>query len=426
MTLFDNISLAYRNIKANKLRTGITITIIALGIAALIMIMTAIGAMNQSLKESFTTMGANSFKIRFKATQFRMGGNRRSQATKTTKAALKERKGNLDKPITYEEAKQFKEQFSFPGADVGVILRGPQAATIFGNNKKTNPTVTVWGGDENYLILNGYSIQVGRNMNNLDVTSGRNVCLMGYDVAEKLYKENPEKCLDQVIRINNLPYRVIGMMKSRGSSAFLSADNIVVTSLNNVRRYKDVGMSYQIGVNLKEMLNVDAAIGEATGKLRPIRGLEVTDEDNFYMDKSDGLIEMFMTVLGSIQIAVIVIGFITLMGAAIGLANIMLVAVNERTKEIGLVKAIGAKRSSILSQFLFESLLLSLFGALAGILTGLFFGNLIALVFKTGFIVPWFWIFMGIVLCTIVGLVAGIFPAIKASKLDPIVALRYE
>jgi putative ABC transport system permease protein len=404
------------------LRTGITVSIIALGIAALIMIMTAIGAMNQSLTESFSTMGANSFKIRYKQVQFRMGGNKRNQSA----SKLKERKGNLERPITAEQAETFKENFSFPGTNISVTLRGPGSVLVSGNGRKTNPTVNVWGGDENYLLLNGYTLTVGRNLNSLDIETGRSVCILGYDVAAKLFKETPEKCIDKMVRVDNLPYRVIGLLKSRGSSAFLAADNIVITSVNNVRRLRNSALSYTLGVHVGDMKTLDAAIGEATGSFRSIRNLEVTDDDNFFVDKSDGLVEMFLGVLSSIALAVKVIGFITLLGAGIGLANIMLVAVNERTKEIGLAKAIGARASDIKNQFLFESLLLSLMGAFAGIFFGLIFGNLIALFFETSFLVPWLWVVVGIGLCTGVGLLAGIFPAIKAAKMDPIVALRYE
>jgi putative ABC transport system permease protein len=171
---------------------------------------------------------------------------------------------------------------------------------------------------------------------------------------------------------------------------------------------------------------MDLAIGEAKSIFRPIRKIEVKDADNFYIDKSDSIAESLLTNLGFLEKGTIGIAFITLIGAAIGLMNIMLVAVNERTKEIGLAKALGATKTDIRAQFLFESVIISLLGAIAGIVSGVLLGNVVAILLNTGFVVPWGWVIAGIFVCFAVGLIAGLYPAFKASKLDPIVALRYE
>ena len=171
---------------------------------------------------------------------------------------------------------------------------------------------------------------------------------------------------------------------------------------------------------------MDLAIGEATAVFRPIRKLDIKESDNFFIDKSDSIAESLLTNLGFLEKGTIGIAFITLIGAAIGLMNIMLVAVNERTKEIGLAKALGAKKSTIKNQFLFESIIISLLGAVTGIFSGILLGNLVAVLLHTGFVVPWGWVISGIFVCTLVGLLAGLYPALKASKLDPIVALRHE
>jgi putative ABC transport system permease protein len=171
---------------------------------------------------------------------------------------------------------------------------------------------------------------------------------------------------------------------------------------------------------------MEPAIGEATGTFRAIRRLDVKDNDNFFIDKSDSIAETMISLLGSISGSAGAIGLITLIGAAIGLMNIMLVAVTERTREVGLIKALGGTRSSIRNQFLFESIIISLLGAVFGIVLGVLVGNLFSMVLGTGFVVPWGWVATGIIICSIVGVAAGLWPAIKASKLDPIVALRYE
>lgn len=425
MQIFDTFSLAFRTVKSNKLRTGITVAIIAFGIMALIGIITAIKAMNQSLSESFSTMGANAFSIRFKEKQVRMGGNN-NEVKKTTRGALKEKKSSLGRIITYDEAKAFSSRYAFP-AMVSMSLRGPRDAIVSDEKIKTNPNVVIQGGDENYLQLSGYTLSAGRNFNKLDVETGRSVCVLGNSVSKKIFGDNPERAVDKIIKVSNNKYRVIGVLKDKGSSAFLNADNVVITTYNNIRRlFTSSNSSFTLGVMVNNVKDMDVAIGEAKGIFRPIRKLAFTDEDNFYVDKSDSIAEMFQKSLASITTAAAFIGLITLTGAAIGLMNIMLVAVNERTREIGLIKAIGGTKRSIRQQFLFESVIISLIGAVFGILLGVIVGNLFGIILNTGFVVPWGWVIIGIVTCSLVGLAAGLYPAIKASGLDPIVALRYE
>jgi putative ABC transport system permease protein len=425
MKLKDSLSLAFRTVRSNKLRTGITVAIIAFGIMALIGIITAIASMNQSLSENFATMGANSFSIRYRDLNIRLGGRGR-EVKKTDRRALKEKKSNERKIITYQQAKLFKERYSFP-ARVSISLSGPNSIIVQANNVKTNPNISMSGGDENYLSQNGYTLGGGRNFNKLDVQSGRSICILGNSIAKKLYGDNTLKALDQTIKADGINYRVIGVLKDKGSSAFFNADNIVLTTYNNIRRlFPTDGTSYNIGIMVNDLTQMDAAIAEAKGTFRPIRNLAIDEANNFYIDKSDSIAEVFKTALGSIGLAAAFIGAITLLGAAIGLMNIMLVAVSERTREIGLIKAIGGKSKSIRAQFLFESIFISLIGAVLGIILGVIVGNVVGLFLNTGFVVPWLWMFIGIVVCTAVGLFAGLYPAFKASRLDPIVALRYE
>ena len=425
MQTTDILSLAFKTITGNKLRTGITVAIIAFGIMALIGIITAIKAMNQSLTESFSTMGANAFSIRFKDRQIKIGGHNQD-VKKITKNSLKEKNSNNGKIITYEEAKLFKERFSFP-ALVSISIRGARNAVVSNEKTKTNPNVLIQGGDENYLQVNGSILSAGRNFNKLDVESGRSICIIGSSVAKTIFGDNTEKAVDKIIKVANIKYRVIGILKNKGSSAFLNADNIVITTYNNIRRvFTTNNPSFNIGIMVSNIKDMDIAIGEATGTLRPIRKLDLTEENNFFIDKSNSIIEKFTNSLGSITTAAAFIGLITLIGAAIGLMNIMLVAVNERTREIGLIKAVGGTKKSIRQQFLFESILISLAGAVFGIILGVLVGNVVGIILKTAFVIPWGWVIAGIVVCFLVGLFAGLYPAYKASKLDPIVALRYE
>lgn len=424
MKLADSLSLAFRTVKSNKLRTGITVTIIALGIMALIGIITAIAAMNQSLTESFSTMGANSFSIHYQDRQIHIGGRR--QVKKRNVNALKEKKSNNGKIITYQEARLFKERYAFP-AIVSISLSGPQDIIVSNDKVKTNPNISMSGIDENYLDQSGYTLAGGRNFNKIDVQSGRSICILGNSVAKKLYGDNPLRALDRLITVSGIKYRVIGVLKDKGSSAFLNADNVILTSYNNIRRlFTTDGTTYNIGIMVNDLRDMDGAISEAKGTFRPIRKLAIDEDNNFYIDKSDSIAEVFMSSLGTITTAAAFIGLITLIGAAIGLMNIMLVAVNERTREIGLIKAIGGTKKSIRTQFLFESVLISLIGAIFGIVFGVLVGNIVGMFLHTGFVIPWAWVILGIVVCSTVGLFAGLYPAIKAARLDPIVALRYE
>ena len=250
--------------------------------------------------------------------------------------------------------------------------------------------------------------------------------MIGNNVAVKLFGNNPEKCVDKIIRVGGMPYRVIGLLKSKGSSAMLRQDDVIITSYNNAKRLRNSAKSFLIGIMVDNVTQLEPAVGESTSVFRAVRKLQPTDTDNFVIEKSDKFAEMFISLLSGITGSAGAIGMITLIGAAIGLMNIMLVAVNERTREVGLIKAIGGKSKNVRQQFLFESMIISLMGALCGIILGVLVGNLFASFMNTGFVVPWAWVIGGIVICSIVGLAAGIYPAMKAAKLNPINALRYE
>jgi putative ABC transport system permease protein len=354
-------------------------------------------------------------------------GNDNPELKKEKKGQRKEKKSNTGKPITELQAETFKRNYRFP-AKVSLYIFGTRDAVVSLENKKSNPTVRVFGGDENYVEQNGFKLAYGRNINSIDIESGRNICLIGTDVVKKFFGDNLESPVDKIIKVNNVPYRVVGTLEEKGSSMGMSWDNVVVTTYKNVRRFfnSNPNASFAIQIKVNDIKQLDGAIGEAMGTFRPIRKLSTIEQENFAIDKSDTFVELLLSQLSYLTGAALVIGFITLVGAAIGLMNIMLVAVTERTKEIGLAKAIGGKQKNIRQQFLFEAMIISLMGALFGVVLGVLIGNIASLLLGTSFVVPWDWMFIGIVICSIVGLVAGLYPALKASRLNPIEALRYE
>ncbi len=426
MNFRDNLQLAFNTVKANRLRTVLTVAIIAFGIMALVGIRTAISAMQQKFMESFSSMGANGFSIRYKEPQFRMGGADNA-VTKQKKGERKEKKSNIGKPITRQQAEYFKERYTFP-ATVCLSFFGSRDAVVSYQNRKSNPTTRVYGSDDNFIDLNGFTLAYGRPLNNLDISSGRNVCLIGSEIAKKFFNKNLEQPLEKIIKVNNIPYRIVGTLNEKGSSLGFSWDNTIVVPYKNAQRFfnSNPNASFNIQVKVNDIKYMEPAIGEATAVFRPIRKLNTIETDNFAIDKSDSFVEMLLNQLSYLTGAAIIIGFITLTGAAIGLMNIMLVAVTERTKEIGLVKAIGGRQANVRLQFLMEAMIISLMGAVCGVFLGVALGNVISLLLNTGFVIPWDWVLLGVIICSIVGLLAGLYPAFKASRLNPIEALRYE
>ncbi len=282
------------------------------------------------------------------------------------------------------------------------------------------------GIDENYIKAAGLEIARGRIFTLNEVLGGNHVAIIGNEIYKKLFtdKEDP---IGKIISIGPGKYRIIGILEERGSSIGFSGDRSCMIPIANVRQYfSRPNMNFRISVMVNSQEEMDAAIGETTGLLRKIRGDKVGDDDSFAIIKSDNVANMLIKLTSKIQIGATVIGLITLLGAAIGLMNIMLVSVTERTREIGIRKAVGATSKTIRNQFLAEAVVIAQIGGLLGVIMGILIGNIVSLSTGSSFLIPWMWMFMGIGITFVVALLSGIIPANKAAKLDPIESLRYE
>lgn len=407
----ENLKIALRSVRSQALRTTLTALIIAVGIMALVGILTSIDALQGKIENDFQNMGSNTFSIQ--ANQGSLSSRGGSGRTRKNPR------------VSFREAEAFEERYDYPAVtSVSAMVSG--TATLQFGSEKTNPNVRVIAGSDGYLRTAGYQLEIGRGFSKDEHADGAPVAMIGKDVESKLFGGmiNP---LGKAVFVGTKRYIVTGVLKSKGNSIGFSGDNQVIIPLRNARlNFLTSNNTYTINVQTESAEEMDAAEITAVGLMRSIRGDRPGEESSFRTAASDNLVSIVLEQIFVITVIATAIGIITLIGAAIGLMNIMLVSVTERTREIGVRKAIGAASGTIRNQFLAEAIVIGQLGGILGIILGIAAGNGVSLLIDSPFIIPWKWIAGGILLCFGVGLASGYYPAKKAAALDPIDSLRFE
>ena len=408
----ENVRIAFDSIKSQLLRTILTVMIIAIGITALVGILSAVSALENTISGDFSAMGANTFNIRQYEFNIQMGG----------------RPGERQKvnPIlSYNEVKEFKEKFEYPFSQTSISFTGTASAEVRFETEKTDPEVRVLGVNEYFLDNSGLKLEKGRNFTVFDIENNNNVCILGADFYEVLFKDiNP---IDRTISIRGVKFKVIGILEEKGSTFGNNQDLRVLIPIQNARSiFTAPNINYEMSVKIDNKEMMEGAQDEATITFRNIRGLSPVQDNNFGIERSDSLLNQIFAITGYLDIAAWIISIITIFGSSIALMNIMLVSVTERTREIGVRKALGAKRNTIATQFFMETLIIGQLGGLIGIILGILIGYAVASAAEFDFVTPWVAILWATGITFLIAVVSGSYPALKASKQDPIESLRYE
>ncbi|MCU1228451.1 MAG: macB 7 [Acidobacteria bacterium] len=408
MSIVEIFRLAVNALRTNKLRSFLTMLGVAIGVFSVIGVMTALNVISGSIESGLSFLGSNIFQF---------------AKYPTINTNDSEEKFANRRDISLEQARTFSRLMEGQANAICFKVFSGGKPVSYGREKKQGNTIA--GTNEYFLVANSYALGYGRNISAEDVDLGRNVAVVGADIRKKLFPN--ETPLNKVIKVNERPYQIIGVFAEKGSSFGQSQDDMVIVPIT--RFFFDFGSANRtvnIAIQSTSQATYNQTLDKAIGAMRVARGLKLGSENDFEIYSNDTLVSAFGQIAGTVKIGAFVVSVIALLAAGIGIMNIMLVSVTERTREIGLRKAIGARRDDIVRQFLLEAIVLSELGGLAGILSGVVGGNGIALLFDMSMVFPWGWAITGLVVCSVIGIGFGFYPAWKAASLHPIEALRFE
>ena len=409
--LKENVSIAYDAIKSQLLRTILTVLIIAIGITALVAILSLVKALENTISSDFSSMGSNTFNLQ----RYEFAVQRRGSGEKE----------KVNPILNYRQVKAFEDKYTFPYTQVSTSFTGTSSAEVRYESEETDPEVSVLGINQNFLDNSGLKLEAGRNFNFFDIQNNNNVCVLGSDFKKGLFKNIDP--INKTISIRGTKFKVIGILEEKGATFGNNQDLRVLIPIQIARSmFTQPNINYSVSVKVedKEMLN--GAQDEAILTFRNIRGLSPIEKNNFGIERSDDLVNQISEITGALSIAAWIISLITVLGSSIALMNIMLVSVTERTREIGVRKALGAKRSTIAAQFILETIMIGQMGGILGIILGIGIGIAISSVANFNFTTPWGAMLAATGITLLVAVLSGSFPAAKAAKLDPIESLRYE
>ena len=407
----ENIRIAFDSIKSQLLRTILTVLIIAIGIMALVAILSSVSALENTIAGDFSSMGANTFNI-----QRYEFGTRRQSGRELQK---------INPEITYRNVLDFEKSYTYPYTKTAISFVGTRTAEIKYENKKTDPEVSVLGVNEYFIQNSGLEVDEGRELNYFDIQNSNSVCVIGSDLKKALLDDvNP---INKTISVRGAKFKVVGVLKTKGATFGNNQDLRVIMPIQKARTiFTNANINYSLSIMVDKKDMLDTAMDDAILTFRNVRGLSPVEENNFGLERSDDLLNRIGSITKYLYIAAWIISIITIFGSSIALMNILFVSVTERTREIGVRKALGAKRRTIAAQFFMEALIIGQLGGILGVILGVLIGLLVAAIAKFQFAIPWLAMFSAFTIAFIVAIFSGLFPAVKAAKLDPIESLRYE
>ena len=412
----ETIRIAFDSIKSQLLRTVLTVLIIAIGIMALVGILSGIAALENTISSNFSAMGSNTLNIRQYEPTIRISVGGRSRQRERSK---------INPVISYRNIKDFKTNYNFPFTNVGVSFYGTRFAEVKYENNKTDPEVAVIGSNENFIENAGLEIENGRSLNVFDIENSNAVCVIGSDLLKALFPdENP---IDKTISVRGSKFKVVGVLKEEGSTFGNNQDLRIIIPIEKARSiYTNPNINYDLSIKVDKIDMLEGAQDDAIVTFRNIRGLSPIETNDFGITRSDDLLNRVTENASALYIAAWIISIITIFGSTIALMNIMLVSVSERTREIGVRKALGAKSKTIAFQFFMETIIIGQLGGILGIILGILIGLGISKAFNLDFTTPWVAMISATTIAFVVAVVSGLYPATKAAKLDPIESLRHE